>query len=76
MLKEILLGVADPLAILINRSLTEGIFPNILKVAKVIPLYKNKEKDCMSNYKPISLLSNVLKVFEKIIHKKKDCTIF
>ena len=70
LLKNILPGVITPLTILINQSIKEGIFPNLLKQAKVIPLYKNKDKDNPNNYRPISLLSSVSKVFEKVIHKR------
>jgi len=62
--------ISVPLAILINRSMNEGIVPDILKLAKVIPIYKSKDKQQFSNYRPISLLPSVSKVLEKIIHKR------
>ena len=43
-LKQIAQGLATPLSILINRSIAEGVFPQELKLAKLIPLYKNKEQ--------------------------------
>ena len=48
----------------------EGIFPTALKTAKIIPIYKKGERDDLINYRPISLLSNVSKVFEKIIFNR------
>jgi len=51
-----------------NRSLTEGIFPNDLKVAKVIPIFKAGEKDSMNNYRPISILPAFSKILEKIVY--------
>ena len=57
--------VAYPLSIIINQSLCTGIFPNRLKLAKVIPLYKKDDNKLFGNYRPISLLSSLSKVFEK-----------
>ena len=59
--------VAYPLSIIINQSLCTGIFPNRLKLAKVIPLYKNNDNKLFGNHRPISLLSVLSKVFEKIV---------
>ena len=59
--------VAYPLSIIINQSLCTGIFPNWLKLAKVIPLYKKDDNKSFGNYRPISLLSSLSKVFEKIV---------
>ena len=45
-----------PLAILINQSLIKGVFPNELKLAKIIPVYKAGSNMELSNYRPISVL--------------------
>ena len=58
-----------PLAKLINRSFHNGVFPNILKKAEVIPIYKSESRVACSNYRPISLLSNIGKIIEKFMHK-------
>ena len=55
---------------LYNLSLTSGVFPRIHKLGKVFPLYKNKERDMISNYRPICLLNAVSKVLEKIVAKR------
>ena len=47
--------------------LSNGLFPSILKIAKVIPIFKSREKQTVNNYRPISLLSPFSKVIEKII---------
>ena len=53
---------------LINLSDEVGIFPDILKIAKVIPLHKKECKLNFQNYRPISLLSVFSKIFEKTIY--------
>ena len=51
-------------------SLEQGIFPERMKDAEVIPLYKAKEKDLCKNYRPISLLLTISKILEKIMYKR------
>ena len=58
--------VAPLLAHIFNVSINNGIFPNKLKVARVSPIYKGDEKE-KGNYRPISVLSNVAKLFEKLV---------
>ena len=55
---------------LFNLSFLQGKFPSLLKVAKVIPLHKKSSKLLGSKYRPISILSNLDKILEKIIHKR------
>lgn len=52
-----------------NQSIEQGIFPQPLKHATVIPIYKNGPKDKLGNYRPISLLSIISKIFEKLMKK-------
>ena len=56
-----------PFSQLINDSISKGSFPNICKLAQVIPVFKNDSRLLCTNYKRISLLSNVNKIFEKVI---------
>lgn len=58
-----------PLTFIFNQSLTKGIFPEQMKIAEIIPLYKGKDSDQLVNYRPISLLVTMSKVLEKIVYK-------
>ena len=69
-LKNIKSAVVQPLSILINKSLETGIVPDKLKLAKVIPIYKSKDKELLNNYRPISLLPTISKIMEKLVHKR------
>ena len=65
--------ICEHLVFLINKSLSDGIFPSSLKLAKVIPLNKKSSKEDVNNYRPISLLvfwSNIFErnVFNQIFH--------
>lgn len=51
-----------------NKIIREGNYPNILKLAKVIPIYKKGDKTDANNYRPISLLPTLNKLFERIIY--------
>ena len=62
--------IALPLTQLLNQSFQQGIFPNRLKLARVIPLYKKGAKTDPNNYRPISLLNIFSKIFEKVMKKK------
>ena len=62
--------ISAPLAKLINKSFHNGVFPNILKIAKVIPIFKSESRVACNNYRPISLLSNIGKIIEKLMHKR------
>ena len=70
LLKDIKGIISRPLSIIINRSLCSGIFPSKLKLAKVIPLYKKEDQRVFGNYRPISLLSSISKIFEKVAFKQ------
>lgn len=60
--------IAVPLSILCNFSFSIGVFPECMKSAKVVPLFKSGSRCDLTNYRPISLLSCLSKVIEKLIH--------
>lgn len=70
MLKKISLQVVDVLAYIFNTSIYSGVFPEKLKIAEVIPLFKKGTASDTNNYRPISLLPIFSKIFEKAIKKR------
>ena len=60
--------ISDQLAVLFNLSFTCGSSLTILKTSKVTPIYKKDSKLRCSNYRPISLLSNIDKILERIVY--------
>ena len=62
--------VTQPLTHICNLSLTYGVFPDQMKIANVIPLYKSDDPMFFSHYRPVSLLSVLSKVFEKIMYER------
>ena len=67
--------ISEPFSVLVNHSITLGIFPKVLKVAKVIPVYKSGSRHNPTNYHPISLLSCFAKIFEKFLYKRLNIFI-
>ena len=53
-----------------NLCFETGIFPNLCKIAKVIPVHKKDDPSFCVNYRPISLLSFFSKISEKLIYKR------
>ena len=70
MLKVVADIIVIPLCRIINLSFSTGVFPDILKVAKVIPLHKGGSTEELNNFRPISLLSIFDKIIEKIMHSR------
>jgi hypothetical protein len=69
MLIAVKIQISKPLCMLFNKSLHQNIFPTDWKLAHVIPLFKAGDKSFPSNYRPVSLLSCVSKLLEKIVFK-------
>ena len=60
-------AISEPMTIIIIQMLRVGIFPDLLKISKVIPVYKKDDNTNLSNYRPISLLPSMSKIFERVI---------
>ena len=69
-LRLILPSICKPLVNILNLSLTLGIFPTELKVANVIPLYKTDDPMLFNDYRPVSILCILSKVFEKVMYSR------
>jgi hypothetical protein len=70
MLKAKKFAFARILKPLINESIVKGVFPDCLKTATVIPIFKKGNTDDLNNYRPISLLPVMSKVFEKVLNNQ------
>ena len=62
--------ISDLVKIFFNQSFSSGIFPSILKTSEIILIYKKDSKLECSNYRSISLLSNIDKILERLVHDR------
>lgn len=69
-LKDIGDLISEPLVHIFKLYIEKSIRPNSLKYAEVIPIFKSGNKHEISNYRPISIISNLAKIFEKIIFNR------
>ena len=77
-IKTIIDEIVTPFTYICNQSFLSGTFPNKMKLAKVIPLYKTGNHNVFTNYRPVSLLpqfSTVQGVLEKVFSGKLDAFI-
>ena len=63
-------GISQHLSDILDMSFLTGQFPSVLKIAKAIPIHKKQSKDDYANFRPISLLSNIEKIIEKLMYKR------
>ena len=70
MLKLLGNDISSQLSKMFNLSSSLGAFPSILQSSKVIPIFKKESKLKCSNYRPISLLSNIDKILERIMYNR------
>ena len=69
-IKENSLLLSIPISIIFNNIVRQGRYPNLLKIACITALYKSGDKLSPNNYRPISSLSTLNKIFEKLIHSR------
>ena len=69
-LKHFRKTISIPLTKLVNLSFDQGKFPSIIKIAKVLAIFKKGDKLDADNYRLVSLLSNLSKIIEKLMHKR------
>ena len=67
-IKENIDLIAAPLSLICNRSFSQGVFPDKLKTAEILPIFNCADSSLFSNYKPISILPCLSKVFEKLFY--------
>ena len=70
LLRECANEINDPLRFIINQCISTAMIPNEWKIAIVIPLFKSGNSSDPDNYRPISVLPVLAKVFEKLVHEQ------
>ena len=70
LIKETINLISNHITHIFNLSLTSGIVPLELKIARVVPLFKADDKSSFSNYRPISVLPSFSKILEKLVYNR------
>ena len=66
-LKSFANEICECITLIINQTITTGIFPDQLKVAKVVPIFKKNDQSDIKNYRPNSVLPTISKLFENVM---------
>ena len=64
--------IACPLSHVINLSLIQGTIPDDLKSARVVPIFKRNDRTEVGNYRPVSILTIISKIFEKVVYDQVE----
>jgi hypothetical protein len=67
LIESIAIEINIPLIHIFNLGLNTGVFPNRLKTSRIFPIFKTGDAELCDNYCPISLLSSLLKILEKMV---------
>ena len=70
LLKNCKEAIAEPIHLIWKKSFSSGIVPSSYKFSHIFPLHKKDSRALPANYRPISLTSHVIKIFERVIRKK------
>ena len=70
LIKTIASIISIPISKICNKSFKTNIVPDLLKLSRINPLHKKDSKVKISNYRPISILSNINKILEKLMFKR------
>ena len=70
LLKSIIDEIVTPLTYIFNLSMSSGVVPDKMKIAKVIPIFKKGDAQDCSNYRPISLLTTFSKILERLVYNR------
>ena len=68
--KRIFVNIVTPVTHICNLSFKNGVFPEKMKVAEIIPIYKSGKRSDCTNYRPISLLPQISKILEKLFNAR------
>ena len=70
LIKNVIIGIVEPLVHIFNLSMTTGVVPMKMKIAKVVPIFKKGDALILNNYRPISLLNSFSKILEKLMYTR------
>ena len=70
LVKNVITLISKPLSEIINLSMTKGILPDQMKIAKVIPLFKSGDNNIYKNFRPVSILPSFSKILEKVVYNR------
>ena len=62
--------VSKPLTLIINEMLATEIFSDVLKKSNIVPIFKKDDSSLLTNYRPISILPTISKIFERVIYNQ------
>lgn len=68
--KRVANHLCEPLHLLFNKCISEGVFPDVWKIAHLTPVFKKGSKNDVENYRPISILSTLSKLFERLVYNE------
>ena len=69
-IKEAISVISEPITHIINLSLSSGVVPRELKIARVIPIFKTGDRGLFNNYRPVSVLSIFSKLLERVMYNR------